>query len=79
MISVTMTDGVSHAACCCNFCVFAALVGAPAPGFGQWLRYPTKASRESRTGNRTSRRRRRAYRTVIPIVGHLARRNPGSV
>ena len=24
------------------FCVFAALVGAPAPGFGQWLRYPTE-------------------------------------
>ena len=24
------------------FCVFAALVGAPALGFGQWLRYPTE-------------------------------------
>ena len=24
------------------FCVFAVLVGAPAPGFGQWLRYPTE-------------------------------------
>src|ERR1700704_7134381 len=24
------------------FCVFAAVVGAPALGFGQWLRYPTE-------------------------------------
>ena len=24
------------------FCVLAAVVGAPAPGFGQWLRYPTE-------------------------------------